>query len=148
MVREHESDVYICLAVWYVEGVPCLKDIEVDIHISLITVPAGVPAGAIKEAMQTRWERLKAKTQVDHCRAQWCKSISPFSKPNYMMLDLHMASPLCTALHNIVDAGLSAIPNVGQRNQFMRKYKRVSFHASIQPWPRPMRGACSSADGT
>ena len=130
---------------WFVEDVPYLRDIEVDIHISLITVPAGVPAAAIKAAMQTRWDKLKAKANVDHCHAQWCTPISPYSKPSYMILDLHVASPLHQALNNVVDAGLSALPNQGQRNQFMKKYKRVAYHASIQPWPRPPAAGSSAA---
>ena len=150
IVREHESDVYICLACWFVEQVPELQGVEIDTHISLITLPAGSSAGIptehIKFKMENRWASLRSKKDVDHCKAIWVADVSKFSKPGYMMLDLHVTARLHAALTNIVDAGLSAIPNPA-RLDCLRK-KRTSFHCSIQPWPRARKTKTVPAAGS
>ena len=61
IVREHESDVYICLACWFVEQVPELQGVEIDTHISLITLPAGSSAGIPTEHIKLKMEKHDAQ---------------------------------------------------------------------------------------
>ena len=63
VMKVHESDIYCQLAVRFVEGNCWLQGKEVDIHISMLKIPAGVPADHIKAAMEERWWRKNERVE-------------------------------------------------------------------------------------
>ena len=67
------------------------RGVDIDAHIAMDYLLVGVNWRAAAEAMSKRIKGLEAKSGVEHLRGEF--TLSPFSKPNYVILDLLVSSP-------------------------------------------------------